>query len=167
MPYKNKDIMQTIGDVVKHLNDLQAATVDLQTDDVVAFSEKVDAAQKKVTIVKTMLGEQMATSTWKVKQARSVMRGEYQKKRWQNTKVANRLVAGGYLIKHGQYVADLMMKAVNDMDPGDTGMSPQPSVVCGEALIDPSAEEFNTKSVVIWSKPVPDTHLTLPTNREV
>ncbi len=44
MSYKNKDIMQTIDDVVKHLNDLQAATVDLQTDDVVAFSEKVDVA---------------------------------------------------------------------------------------------------------------------------
>ena len=80
------------------------------------------------------------------------MRVECQKKRWLNTKVANRWVAGGYLSKHGQYVADMMMKADDYMDAGDASMSSQPCVLHGEALIDPSAEDFTTKSVAAWSK---------------
>ncbi len=70
LPYKHKDIMQTIDDVVQHLSDLQAAAVDLQTDDVVAFSEKVDVAQKKVSSVQVTLDEQTAASTWKQQQSR-------------------------------------------------------------------------------------------------
>ncbi len=68
-----------------------------------------------------------------------------------NTKVANRLVVGGYLAKNGQSVADMMMKAEDHMDTSDTRMSSQPCVLHGEALIDPSAEDLTTNSVVIWS----------------
>ncbi len=53
----------------------------MKNEDVVTVTEKVAEAKKKVTNVKDMLGEQMADSTWKVRQARSVMRGGYQKKR--------------------------------------------------------------------------------------
>ncbi len=62
------------------------------------------------------------------------------------------MVAGGYLTKHGQHVADMMMKAEDYMDAGDTSMSSQPCVLHGEALIDPSAEDFTTKGVAAWSK---------------
>ena len=59
---------------------------ELNRDDLQAFEEKVATAVADVATVKSTLVEQAAAVNWKLKQATSRVRGEYQHKRWQATK---------------------------------------------------------------------------------
>ena len=141
---------------IKEMTEKAAALAEkckeLNKDDLQAFEEKVASIVASAATVKSTLVEQAAAVNWKLKQATSKMRSEYQTKRWQASKLAQRLVGGGYLPRHSMLVAEMVLKLTEE----ETDMS-KICFVGGTSektslLIDPVGDSVDPTRVMAFTK---------------
>ena len=152
LPLSNDIVKTRIKEVTDKVADLAEKCKELHKDDLHAFEEKVVTISADVSTVKSTLAEQAAAVNWKLKQASSKMRSEYQTKRWKASKLAQRLVGGGHRPRHAMFVAEMVLKlTLEELDRSKIsyvgGTSEKASL-----LIDPAGEDVDSTRMMAFTK---------------
>lgn len=151
LPYTTSELLTKIQSMTDQLKALISDAAAMEKDGVDAVGAKIEVARSQVVELNKVIDEQLAAGNWKLAQARNGIRSNYHSKRWQNQKMTQKLVSGGYMPKHAQFVSEAIMR--EEAQPADTTADSDGVVfVKTKPQLDPSVGEFNNGQVALFSK---------------